>query len=138
MIMTGAIVPSSSGRNPAALALLLGLQSGTPGLPYEREILLLTCDVRGTSYVDDIDEIEPSLVTGLRLLCVREPENEHDDMAIRIDTLEGEKVGYVPREKNEVIARLIDAGKIVFARLTSKAWRGSWLQLSVEVVLHDV
>lgn len=136
--MADAIVPSSSAGNPAALALMLNLQSAPPGLPYEREIVLLTCDVRGTSYVDDIDEIEPEMVTGLRLLCMREPANAYDDLAIRIDTLQGRKVGYVPREKNEVVARLIDAGKVVFARVTSKAWRGSWLQLSVEVVLHDL
>lgn len=48
------------------------------------------------------------------------------------------KIGYVPRASNEVVARLMDAGKIVFARVESKAWVDSWLRVSIEVVLRDL
>ena len=48
-------------------------------------------------------------------------------LAIIIHNQTGEKLGYVPREKNEVVARLMDAGKMVFGVLEEKEWRDEWL-----------
>jgi hypothetical protein len=74
----------------------------------------------------------------MRLACVREPCNVADPLAIRLETEGQRKVGYVPRAHNEVIARLMDAGKIVFARIDTNAWVGGWLKISIDVVLHDL
>jgi hypothetical protein len=46
-------------------------------------------------------------------------------------------VGYIPRDKNEVIARLMDAGKQFFAVVAAKEWEGNWLRLEVKVYLKD-
>jgi hypothetical protein len=127
----------------ASLALItpamLGALNG-PGisLPYDVDILLLECYVAGTSYVEDIESIEPSLEAGAILLCRREPSNEHDALAILVLDAQGRKLGYVPRAKNEVLARLMDAGKNIYARLVSKEWQESWLRLGVEVRLHEL
>ncbi len=44
-----------------------------------------------------------------RLELVREPANKYDENAIALH-YRGKKIGFVPREKNEVISTLLDAG----------------------------
>src|SRR4051794_40354696 len=92
--------------NPALLALIQG--TGTL-LPFARELIVLECHVAGTSY-HNLDEIETQLNLNDRLLLIRESENEHDKFAVAIYTSRREKLGYLPRSKNETIARLLDAG----------------------------
>ena len=36
-----------------------------------------------------------------------------------------------------LIARLMDAGKQLFARLEAKAWHGDWLKIDIGVYLRD-
>lgn len=124
--------------DPNLLPLLrASFDDGGAPLPYVREIFLLDCHVAGTSYVE-LDDVESELQAGQLLVCMREPENPHDDLAIRIHDERGRKLGYVPRAKNEVLARLMDAGKIVFARLEDKARMNGWLKLSMRVFMRDL
>jgi len=120
----------------------VGLVAGPerPGglaLPYGRRILLLCCHVAGTGYVQ-LDHIEPELRTGDYLVLRREPMNAHDPMATLVLDGKRRKLGYVPRESNEVIARLMDAGKHITTELVGKGWDGSWLRLDIEVFLDEV
>ena len=50
---------------------------------------------------------------------------------------DGNKLGYVPRVKNEILARLMDAGKLVFGRVKWKERVGDWVKVVVEVFLRD-
>ncbi|NUP99842.1 MAG: HIRAN domain-containing protein [Armatimonadetes bacterium] len=131
--MSASLTPT----DPAILALLRGSfgATGLP-LPFVQEIFLLECHVAGTSHVD-LDAIEPRLQPGELFRFLREPENPHDELAILILTEAGEKLGYVPRAKNEVLARLMDGGKLVFAKLEAKEWVNAWLKLDVRVYLRD-
>ena len=45
------------------------------------------------------------------------------------------KVGYIPKEKNQVIARLMDAGKAFYATIQAKEWEGNWLRLDVKLYM---
>jgi hypothetical protein len=47
------------------------------------------------------------------------------------------KVGYIPRDKNEVIARLMDAGKAFYTTVKAKEWEGNWLRLDIKVFMKD-
>ncbi len=105
--------------------------------PFAREIFLIETHVAGTTHVP-IREVEPALTAGHLLVLRREPDNQHDPLAILILTEDGRKVGYVPRDRNEVLARLMDAGKLIFARLDSKQWKGGWLRVMARVYLRDV
>lgn len=102
---------------------LLGVLHGTGGLvvpkPFEREIYLFTTHVAGTTHVDNIFEIEKNINIGDRLSFFRE-DNKHDDLAIRVETEKEEKLGYIPREDNIVFARLMDAGKELYAKVKTK------------------
>jgi hypothetical protein len=105
--------------------------------PFAKEIFLIETHVAGTSHVP-IRQIEPNLTPGGSLVLRREPGNPHDELAILILTEGGEKLGFIPRDRNEVLARLMDAGKFLFARLESKEWQGDWLHVSARVFLRDV
>ena len=119
--------------NPALLALVQGTGSL---VPFARELIVLECQVAGTSY-QDLEAIEPKLNTNDRFLLIRESENEYDNFAVAIYTSRREKLGYLPRSKNETIARLLDAGKMIFAILRSKEWVDEWLKLELVVWLVD-
>ena len=54
--------------------------------------------------------------TGDALALVREPANAFDPAAIRLEW-HGRKIGYVPRQENNALARELDAGKTLEARI---------------------
>lgn len=105
--------------------------------PFERDIYLFDTYVAGTTHIEGIDDLAASLRDGDRLVFYREPDNPHDPQAIRIETLEEEKIGYVPRRDNVVFSRLMDAGKLLFATIAAKEMRGNWLKIDIKIYLHE-
>jgi hypothetical protein len=123
--------------DPALLALMHGSFGQDGGLlPFAREIMLVEAPIAGTSH-RELKEVEPTLTAGTLLVLRREPANAHDPLAIMIFTEAGHHLGYVPRAKNEALARLMDAGKLLFARLEEKTWQGDWLKAEVRIYLRD-
>jgi len=123
--------------DPALLALMHGSFGKDGGLmPFVREIMLVECQIAGTSH-RALKDIEPALAPGALLVLKREPANPHDSLAIMIFAETGHNLGYVPRAKNEALARLMDAGKLLFAKLGSKTWQGDWLKAEVRIYLRD-
>lgn len=121
---------------------LIGLLHGKSGeiaipKPFERDIFLFDTHVAGTSYVEGIEELEPHLSIDDKLAFFREPDNPHDPQAIVIKNADGVKIGYVPKADNVIFARLMDAGKLLFARITSKEIEGKWLKIDIKVYLHE-
>jgi len=110
---------------------------GSLASPFAKEIFLIETHVAGTSHVP-VREIEPTLLAGASLVLRREPDNGHDPLAILILNDEGRKIGYVPRDRNEILAHLMDAGKFLFARLEAKEWKGDWLRVVARVFLREV
>ena len=105
--------------------------------PFERDIFLFDTYVAGTSHVEGIEELEPHLQIGERLAFFREPENPYDAQAIVIKTIDGVKIGYVPRQDNVIFARLMDAGKLLFGKITEKEKKGKWVRISIDIFLHE-
>ncbi|MFR6437405.1 MAG: HIRAN domain-containing protein [Peptoniphilaceae bacterium] len=105
--------------------------------PFERDIYLFDTYVAGTTHIEGIEDLAASLRDGDRLVFYREPDNPHDPQAIRIETLEGKKIGYVPRRDNVVFSRLMDAGKLLFATIAAKEMRGNWLRVDIKIYLHE-
>ena len=105
--------------------------------PYERDIFLFETHIAGTTHIPGIEELEPILRLEDRLEFLREPANNYDEMAIVIHTENGVKLGYVPRDDNAIFARLMDAGKLLFARVATKETIGSWRRIGIHVYLHD-
>lgn len=105
--------------------------------PFERDIFLFDTYVAGTSHVEGIEELEPHLQIGDRMAFFREPENPYDAQAIVIKTTDSVKIGYVPRQDNVIFARLMDAGKLLFGKITEKEKKGKWVRISIDIFLHE-
>ncbi len=106
--------------------------------PFSREIFLINVHIAGTSYVEDIEEIESELIEGDMIVMKREPDNQYDELAILILDKKGRKIGYVPRNNNAILARLMDAGKIIFAKIISKNRADYWLKIDIEIYLKEI
>lgn len=105
--------------------------------PFEQEIYLFDTYVAGTTHVEGIEEIAPTLSEGNRLTFFREPDNRYDPQAIRIETMDHVKIGYVPRQDNVVFSRLMDAGKVLFGKISEKEMKGKWLKLGIKIYLLE-
>ena len=105
--------------------------------PFVQEVDLLNCNIAGTTFLN-LKDIEPNLKKNQLLVLKREPKNKYDDKAILILTEDGQKLGYVPQERNEILSRLMDAGKLLFGRLDEKNWVDRWLRLDIQVYLRDL
>ncbi|WP_434980444.1 HIRAN domain-containing protein [Daejeonia sp. YH14] len=103
---------------------------------FEEDILALSSIVAGTSYQNLTDIEEKIILNESKLELKREPKNEYDEFAVAV-FFEGHKLGYIPRSKNQTIARLMDAGKQFYAKVKAKEWEGKWLRLDMEVFLKD-
>ena len=118
--------------------LTAGVKGKGISLPFITEIQLIKCYVAGTTFREDIAEIEPELQKDELLVLKREPYNEHDKLAIAIYDKRERRIGYIPRKNNEILARLMDAGKIVFGKIEKKKWRDDWLKIKIKVYMRDM
>jgi len=105
--------------------------------PFARDIFLFDTYVAGTGYVEGIVDLEPHLHIDDKLDFFREPDNPYDARAIVIKNADGAKIGYIPKADNVIFSRLMDAGKLLFARIASKEMSGKWLKIEIKVYLHE-
>ena len=106
-------------------------------MPFKHEVFLKECHVAGTLHVDDVLYKTKTVNVGTRLALKRDVGNERDPLAICVETQEGDRVGWIPQKYNDVLARLMDAGKRLFAKVSSKSLEDHWLNLRIEIYLED-
>jgi hypothetical protein len=123
--------------NGGVIGLIHGGEEVSLPKPFERDIYLFDTYVAGTSHIEGIDELEPFLNIDNKLEFFREPDNAYDPKAIVIKTTDGVKIGYVPEKDNVIFARLMDAGKLLFGRISSKKFEGKWLRMNIKIFLHE-
>ena len=119
----------------SGLSNLLGKNGLAIADLFQRKIKVLRCVVAGTSF-RNLHAVENQLLSETKLTMLREPNNKHDEQAIKI-LLDNYLLGYIPRNNNAVIASLMDAGKNFHAAVLKLQWQGSWAQLEVEVFMVD-
>ena len=103
--------------------------------PLVREIHLFDTFVAGTTYLKDksvLDEIQ----VGDRLSLQRE-DNKFDSNAVLIFTETKKKLGYIPEKDNIIFARLMDAGKLLKARISHIEQIGGFTKISIGIYLVD-
>lgn len=77
----------------------------------------------------------PQMRVGDALTLVREPDNPHDRNAVRVDW-RGSKIGYVPRRENADVARFLDRGALLEARIARLAEvRDPWSRVRFEILI---
>ena len=104
--------------------------------PLTREIHLFDSFIAGTSFLKDPDVLKKAAV-GDVLTLRRESGNRFDSNAIQILNAEGEKYGYVPEKDNQIFARLMDAGKLLAAKIKNIQPKGSFTMISIGIYLVD-
>ncbi|MBQ7059525.1 MAG: HIRAN domain-containing protein [Firmicutes bacterium] len=103
--------------------------------PLVREIHLFDSYVAGTTHLEDPSVLDQIMVDE-KLSLIRE-NNKFDENAIMIFTESKKRLGYVPEKDNIIFARLMDAGKMLNARIKKIEKKGSFNQISIGIYLVD-
>lgn len=103
--------------------------------PLQKEIHLFDSYVAGTTHLKDKSVLEEIAVDD-KLTLMRES-NKFDDNAILVITADKKKLGYVPEKDNLIFARLMDAGKMLMAKITRIEKKGTFTQISIGIYLVD-
>ena len=103
--------------------------------PLIREIHLFDSYIAGTTHLKE-PEVLDNVKTGDMLNLKRE-DNKFDDKAILVLNDAGQKLGYVPEKDNVVFARLMDAGKLLKAKVTDVELKGGFHMIRIGIYLVD-
>ena len=103
--------------------------------PLIREIHLFDSFVAGTTHLSDSSVLE-EIKVGDQLSLLRE-NNKFDSNAILILTADKKKLGYVPEKDNIIFARLLDAGKMLAAKIKGIEKKGSFTKIAIGIYLVD-
>ncbi|MBO4902097.1 MAG: HIRAN domain-containing protein [Lachnospiraceae bacterium] len=104
--------------------------------PLIKEIYLFDSYVAGTTHLEDMSVLETAKVGDM--LSLQREDNKFDSNAILILNADGKKLGYVPEKDNIIFARLMDAGKLLKAKITKITQKGSFTQINVGIYLVDL
>jgi len=114
------------------VALLLPAHASAQG---PARILVQQSPLAGFQYYEG-KALWERMKVGDALTLVREPENPHDPKAVRVEW-QGHKLGYVPRVDNEAVARQLDRGNRLEARIVRLTkHRDPWKRIEFEVFLR--
>ncbi len=110
---------------------------------FARDILLMETTINGAMHVENIHDLAAAMHTGDRVKLIMEPDNPVDPRAILVRNEKNEKLGYIPRAKNEVIFHLVDAGKYLYGVVTGgdigeeADETDRWVEIYIEVYMKD-
>ncbi|MBO6300109.1 MAG: HIRAN domain-containing protein [Lachnospiraceae bacterium] len=117
------------------VALVDSREIGDVLKPLIREIHLFDSYIAGTTHLKE-SEVLDNVKTGDMLNLKRE-DNKFDDKAILVLNDAGQKLGYVPEKDNVVFARLMDAGKLLKAKVTDVELKGGFHMIRIGIYLVD-
>ena len=103
--------------------------------PLVNEIYLFDTVIAGTIYIKDTS-VYDALEVNEKLVLQRE-ENKFDERAILILNAQKQKLGYVPERDNQVFSRLMDAGKLLIAKVISVMNHDGFYRVRIGIYLVD-
>ena len=104
--------------------------------PMIREIHLFDTYIAGVTHLEDQSVLE-TIKVGDELILQRE-DNPFDKKAILVLNAEKKKLGYVPEKDNIVFSRLMDAGKMLKAKIV-EIKPGEWYtKITISIYLVDL
>ena len=119
-------------RLALALGLLLGVSASATAETVK--ILVQSSPLAGSQFYA-VAEVWPQIRLGDRLTLIREPENRHDRKAVRVEW-QDRQLGYVPRAENRAVARALDDGEKLEARVSRlREDPDPWRRVEFEVFL---
>lgn len=121
-----------SARLALALGLLLCVSAAVAAETVK--ILVQSSPLAGSQFYA-VAEVWPQIRLGDRLTLIREPDNRHDRSAVRVEW-QGRQLGYVPRAENRAVARALDDGEKLEARVSRlREDSDPWRRVEFEVFL---
>ena len=118
-----------------AISLMHDMDLGSIIKPLSKEILLFDSYIAGTSHIED-ESVFEALQENDKLALRRE-DNKFDDNAILVLDEQGRKLGYIPEKDNIIFARLMDAGKLLIAKVKDQDIWDGFRQIRIGVYLVD-
>jgi hypothetical protein len=82
----------------------------------EKYLGSIESQIVGIQYYDD------EVKSGEKIFFEREPDNNHDKNAIRVENLDFKKVGFLPKKSSSWLASLIDQGKVMIDGLVKDSY----------------
>lgn len=122
-------------KEQAFVAVVEGHELGDIIKPLIKEIHLFDSYIAGTTHLKDKSVLDAIKVGNM--LNLQREDNKFDSNAILILYEDGRKLGYVPEKDNIIFARLMDAGKLLKAKIAKIEQKGSFKQISVGIYLID-
>lgn len=104
--------------------------------PLIREIYLFDTYIAGTTHLTDRSVLD-TIQDGEELFLQRE-DNLFDKKAILVLNNKKQKLGYVPERDNVVFSRLMDAGKILKAKIEKITQQDYFTKISIGIYLVDL
>jgi hypothetical protein len=118
------------------VSLVGGRELGDIIKPLIKEIHLFDSYIAGTTHLEDKSVIDKVQVGDM--LSLRREDNKFDSNAVMVLNADGRKMGYVPEKDNIIFARLMDAGKLLKAKVSDIMMKGSFKQISIGIYLVDL
>jgi hypothetical protein len=122
----------------AAWLFVVAVVFASPPLEAEQpatRILIQSSPLAGFQFHEG-KQLWDQLKVGDALVLVREPDNSHDARAVRVEW-NGHLLGYVPRAENDAVARQLDRGNKLEARIVRLTRnRDPWKRIEFEVFLR--
>ncbi len=103
--------------------------------PLVKDIHLMDTYIAGTTHLKD-ESVLDAVSVGDELILQRE-DNKFDENAILVLNAKKEKLGYIPEKDNLVFARLMDAGKLIKARVNDIDNVATFKKIRIAVVMVD-
>ena len=108
----------------------------TPRRTVNASVYLMNTKVAGTAHVPDIASLAERLKPGDRLFPIREPNNEYDSNAILVLNQKEQKLGYIPKANNPMLAKMMDEGLPLYADVDAVEQNDSWVKIAINVFLN--
>jgi hypothetical protein len=131
-------IPTRACRKPSWLQLVCLVLTWIWAQPLHAQVtaylLLQDSPLAGFQYHEG-KALWSQMRVGDALTLVREPDNVHDAKAVRVEW-RGHKIGYVPRRENADVARFMDGGQVLLARISRLAEvRDPWSRVRFEILV---
>ena len=103
--------------------------------PLVKEIHLFNTVISGTSFIEE-KTVYDKLTENEKLILQRE-DNRFDEKAIVILNSEKQKLGYIPERDNLIFSRLMDAGKLLIAKVISVWEKDGFYRIRIGIYMVD-
>lgn len=106
--------------------------------PFEQTVFLAECHLAGTLEINDMLVKTKDVDEGTLVVLKRKAVDAEHKHAIAVNTSAGALIGYVPCRYSTIMARLMDAGKNLAAKVVDKKLEGHWLDITVSIEMKEV